>query len=95
MKKFKLLYYSILKYQHDNYQYLQDNFEVIELESPSNDSNEVLQDIDVILAPLGYLISKEKIDKESVHARQMALDIENNPRLLDIAKKELLKEGNK
>ena len=39
--------------------------------------------------------SKEKIDKESVHARQMALDIENNPRLLDIAKKELLKEGNK
>jgi phosphoglycerate dehydrogenase-like enzyme/CMP-N-acetylneuraminic acid synthetase len=63
MKKFKLLYYSILKYQHDNYQYLQDNFEVIELESPSNDSNEVLQDIDVILAPLGYLISKEKIDK--------------------------------
>jgi hypothetical protein len=25
----------------------------------------------------------------------MALDIENNPRLLDIAKKELLKEGNK
>jgi phosphoglycerate dehydrogenase-like enzyme/CMP-N-acetylneuraminic acid synthetase len=63
MKKFKLLYYSILKYQHDNYQYLQDNFEVIELESPSSDSNEVLQDIDVILAPLGYLISKEKIDK--------------------------------
>ena len=63
MKKFKLLYYSILKYQHDNYQCLKDNFEVIELESPSSDTNEILQDIDVILAPLGYHIGKKKIDK--------------------------------
>ena len=39
--------------------------------------------------------SKEKIDKENVEARKLALDIESNPKLLDIAKKELLKEGNK
>ena len=43
----------------------------------------------------GTSYSKEKIDKENVEARKLALDIESNPKLLDIAKKELLKEGNK
>lgn len=63
MKKFKLLYYSILKYQPENYQMIQDNFELVELESPSDDIDAVLRDIDVILAPLGYLVDQSKIDK--------------------------------
>jgi len=40
-------------------------------------------------------VSKEKLDKEAVRARQVELDIEENPRLLDIAKKQLLNEGDK
>jgi phosphoglycerate dehydrogenase-like enzyme/CMP-N-acetylneuraminic acid synthetase len=63
MKKYKLLYYSVLKYQPDNYQFLKDNFEIIELNSPSEDNDNVLREIDVILAPLGYFVDKEKINK--------------------------------
>ena len=63
MKKFKLLYYSILKYQSENYQLLKDNFDLVELESPFQDSDEILQDIDVILAPLGYIIDETKIKR--------------------------------
>jgi len=63
MKKFKLLYYSILKYQSGNYQFLKDNFDLVELESPSQDTDEILRDVDVILAPLGYLVDKEKIKR--------------------------------
>lgn len=42
---------------------LRENFEVIELETPSCDTDEVLSTVDVALAPLGYFFGKQKIDK--------------------------------
>lgn len=63
MAKPKILYYSILQYQRDTLSLLHENFEVIELENPSYDSDEVLETVDVALAPLGYYFGKEKIDK--------------------------------
>jgi len=57
-----LIYYSILKYQPENIEKLQDNFNVIEVASPDYDSPETLSEADVILAPLGYYCGKDKID---------------------------------
>ena len=63
MARPKLLYYSMLQYQRDALALLNGNFEVIELENPSCDSDEVLAKVNVALAPLGYYFGKEKIDK--------------------------------
>jgi phosphoglycerate dehydrogenase-like enzyme/CMP-N-acetylneuraminic acid synthetase len=63
MAKPKILYYSMLQYQMDTLALLNEHFEVIELENPSCDSDEVLATVDVALAPLGYYFGKEKIDK--------------------------------
>jgi len=63
MKKYKLLYYSILKYQRPNYELLREKFDIVELESPAQDTNKILADIQIILAPLGFHVDKEKIDK--------------------------------
>lgn len=63
MTKPKLLYYSMLQYQRDTLALLNENFDVIELENPSFDSDDLLATVDVALAPLGYYFGKEKIDK--------------------------------
>lgn len=63
MAKPKLLYYSMLQYQRETLALLHENFDVIELENPSRDTDEVLATVDVVLAPLGYYCGKEKIDK--------------------------------
>lgn len=62
INKPKLLYYSISQYQPENMQKLRDKFELIELTDPSHDKIEILQIANVIIAPLGYLLSSEKID---------------------------------
>ena len=59
----KLLYYSILKYQDDNLKLLNDKFNVIEVENPFFDNDDILSNIDVVLAPIGYNFDKNKIDK--------------------------------
>lgn len=63
MNKPKLLYYSILKYQNDNLKFLNDKFTLVEIENPSLDTDDILNNVDVILAPLGYKLDKNKIDK--------------------------------
>lgn len=63
MKLYNLLYYSILNYQHDNLEYIKNNFNLIELNNPTLDSDEILSKVDVLLVPLGYIIDKDKIDK--------------------------------
>ena len=63
MRKPKLLYYSVLKYQNDNFEFLRDKFDIFELEDPSHDSENILRKIEVVLAPLGYYLGKNKIDK--------------------------------
>ena len=63
MQKFNLLYYSISKYQPENMKFLSDNFNLIELESPDQDSTKVLSKIDAIVAPLGYQMDQRKIEQ--------------------------------
>jgi D-3-phosphoglycerate dehydrogenase / 2-oxoglutarate reductase len=63
MSKPKLLYYSVLKYQDDNLKLLNGKFNVVEVENPSSDNEDILRSIDVLLAPMGYYLDKEKIDK--------------------------------
>lgn len=60
---YKILYYNMLSFQPSNLKLLQDNFEVMELDTPQDDSDEILKGTDVIFAPLGYRCGKEKIDK--------------------------------
>ena len=63
MNKYNILYYSVLKYQEENLNCLKNKFNFIELMDPSYDTDDILETVDVILAPLGYFVSKEKIDK--------------------------------
>lgn len=63
MNRYTLLYYSILKYQKNNFDMLKDNFNLIEIDNPSLDRDDLLENVDVILAPLGYHLDKSKIDK--------------------------------
>lgn len=55
------IYYQILKYQPENIKKLHQNFNVIELRDPNEDSDDVLAQAVVLFAPLGYMISREKI----------------------------------
>jgi len=59
----KLLYYKILKFQPENLKVLQDNFDVISLETPQDDTDEILSDINIAFAPLGFFFDKEKINR--------------------------------
>jgi len=57
-----LLYYKIQSFQNFSLEYLEDNFDVIVLDSPKHDQPDILKRINVLFAPMGYLYDKEKID---------------------------------
>ncbi|MCK5545566.1 MAG: hydroxyacid dehydrogenase [Desulfobulbaceae bacterium] len=57
-----IVYYDILQYGPDAKNLLYDNFEVISLADPAEDTQEALSCADVLLAPLGYFLGPEKID---------------------------------
>lgn len=59
----KVLYYKILSFQPSNLKLLNDNFEVIILDNPQDDTGEILADIEVVFAPLGFKCDKKKIDR--------------------------------
>lgn len=61
MKK-KLLYYKILNFQLTNIKLLEKNFNLKVLPSPDYDTPEILKDIEIVFAPLGFFLGKEKID---------------------------------
>ncbi|MBN2059254.1 MAG: hydroxyacid dehydrogenase [Deltaproteobacteria bacterium] len=63
--KHTLIYYSILEYRPENLKLLNDNFHVITLSDPSEDTPDLLKKADVIMAPLGYYFGREKIDLSS------------------------------
>ncbi len=63
MNKPKLLYYTILNYQPAILELINDNFEVKVLPSPKADTNKMLSQIEVGLAPLGFMFGREKIDR--------------------------------
>ena len=61
-KKYTAVYYRILKYQPENLEHLHKKFKVIELDSPEEDTEVILNKTEILFAPLGYMIDREKID---------------------------------
>jgi D-3-phosphoglycerate dehydrogenase len=55
----KALYFEILNYKKENLDLLYDNFEVIRLNNPSMITPDILKDISVIFAPLGYFFGED------------------------------------
>ena len=62
MTKPVALYYKILQYQPENLEKLHELFDVITLDNPQQDTTEILSKVNVLFAPLGYMVDKEKID---------------------------------
>lgn len=58
----KAIYYSMLKYQPESRRLLEGSFDLVELPNPSHDTAELLADVEVLFAPLGYLVDRAKID---------------------------------
>ena len=59
----RALYYRILKYQPANLERLASLFDVVELDDPRQDTDEVLSSADVLFAPLGFMVDKAKMDR--------------------------------
>ncbi len=57
-----VIYYKILQYQTENLELLNKHFDIIYLNNPNEDTPELLGKAEVILAPLGFFLGKEKID---------------------------------
>jgi len=62
MSKPTVIYYSILNYAPENIDLLKRRFRVLTLKDPGQDSLEMLETAEAIIAPLGYYLGKEKID---------------------------------
>ena len=62
MGKPRLLYYDVLEYDAESLATLDAEFDVIRLRTPDEDSPEILQGIDAMIAPLGFDCGKAKID---------------------------------
>lgn len=62
MNKPIAIYYKILEYQPENLKRLHENFDVFVLPNPAHDTQEMLSQVNVLFAPLGYMVDKEKID---------------------------------
>jgi D-3-phosphoglycerate dehydrogenase len=56
------LYYRVLKYQPENMAILAREFDLIELDSPAQDTLQILAPVDVLFAPLGHMVDAAKID---------------------------------
>jgi D-3-phosphoglycerate dehydrogenase len=56
------LYYRILKYQPENLATLKSEFELIVLETPEDETPELLERVQILFAPLGYMVDRAKID---------------------------------
>jgi D-3-phosphoglycerate dehydrogenase len=53
----------MLQYQPENLEFLREHFLVIELSNPDEDRDEILQEIHLCFAPLGYYFSAGKVDR--------------------------------
>jgi len=63
VKKPKLIYYDILKYHPEVLSMMKESFEVFSLPDPRHDGDDVLENSDVILAPMGFIFGRDKIKK--------------------------------
>jgi len=61
-KKPVALYYSVMCYQEDSLERLSHSFDLITLPNPDYDTIEILRDVEVLFAPLGYKTNRSKID---------------------------------
>jgi len=59
----KLLYYQILNFQPKVLYRMNDLFEIIELPDPASDTSDILSQVEICIAPLGYTFGKEKINR--------------------------------
>ncbi|BCB97439.1 hypothetical protein JZK55_23610 [Dissulfurispira thermophila] len=55
----KVLYFEILNYKKENLELLKKNFELVILNNPSQITPDILKDISVIFAPLGYYFGED------------------------------------
>lgn len=57
------LYYEMLNYQSSNMELLEEHFDLVTLETPEEDTVEILERIEVGFAPLGFDYDRKKIDR--------------------------------
>lgn len=57
------LYFRILKYQKQNLALLKEFFHVKELENPNEATDEILRDVELIFAPLGFQVNAAYMDR--------------------------------
>lgn len=62
MAKPRALYYRMLQYQPENVALLESHFDLHVLDTPADDTEEILKRTEVLFAPLGYQVEKAKID---------------------------------
>lgn len=58
----RVMYYEVLKFLPKYQKQLEDHFDLVRLESPDQDTPELLGTVDAVLAPLKYSWGPEKID---------------------------------
>ncbi|CAB1057778.1 D-3-phosphoglycerate dehydrogenase (EC [Olavius sp. associated proteobacterium Delta 1] len=63
MEKPRLLYYDILQYHSEVLDFMESHFEVHRLADPNHDRDEILTQMDICMAPLGYLFDRKKIQR--------------------------------
>ena len=56
------LYYRMLKYQPENLAKLEREFDLRILDTPADDTPELLSRVEVLFAPLGFFVDRQKID---------------------------------
>lgn len=59
----RLLYYGMLKFQPENLELLEKNFNVVKLKTPKEDTDKILSEVEIGFAPLGFHYDKTKIDR--------------------------------
>lgn len=62
MKNPIALYYRMLRYQPENLAKLEREFDLRILDTPADDTPELLSRVEVLFAPLGYSVDRQKID---------------------------------
>lgn len=63
MKKPLLLYYKVQDFQKGTLDYISKHFDMASLPDPSHDTEDILKDVDVVFAPMGFVFDRNKIDK--------------------------------
>ena len=63
MNKPKLLYYSVQDFTRASIDLMHAHFDVLTLPDPTHDTLDILNNIEIIIAPMGYVVDKEKINR--------------------------------